>query len=333
LNYWESGLMAALGSFTWECCGETNPMSMNDFFSTTLGGMIVGEVTHRMAALARGKPGTTRKIAALALDPIGAAVSGIHKMPDNPPAYLPDYLGANVRVGAVWRGAAGTLDEAKAYGEFEFDFLYGDPFEEEATEPFDTFNGRLRLGGGGGISELMIRGRLVGRHVKDDPRTAIRLEVNQGFEYISNPAYELGSQSVYIGVPLRRKVGETMDLTFNCGGFIMPLGAISAEYVDVNERSYDYGPGGGGYLALNVARRGFPILNAVYAIFAIKTVNGSGGAHAAQMFTVEGNAPLGRKLGLGSSFRYFQRNSFYVSEPDTFTRYPEARVYMIWRLE
>ena len=335
LNYWESGLMSALGSFTWECCGETNRMSINDFFSTTLGGMIVGEVTHRMASLARnpkqGQAGLGGKIAAIVLDPMGAVVN--RKANDNPPASVPDYLAANVRLGAVWRGAAGTLDQAKAYPEFEFDFQYGNPFDEDAREPFDSFNGWLRLGGGGGISELILRGRLVGRHVKDSPATAIRFEVNQGFEYISNPAYEFGAQAVYVTFPLRRKLSETTNVTLTSGGFILPLGAISAEYVDVNERSYDYGPGGGGLVALRLNRAGLPILSAAYAVFAINTVNGSGGSHVAQLTVVEGNAPLFRKLGLGASFRLFQRNSFYVTQPDTFTRYPEARVYMIWRLE
>ena len=338
LNYWESSLMAALGSFTWECCGETNRMSVNDFFSTTMGGMVVGEVTHRLANVARGNPsqGKTSKmgqIGALALDPIGGAVSGIRNKPDNPPARLPDYLGANVRVGAVWRGAAGTLDEAKAYGEFEFDFLYGNPFDEDAREPFDTFWGRLRLGGGGGISELFLRGRLVGRRLKDSAQTAVRFEVNQGFEYISNPAYEFGSQAVYVGFPLRRKLSETTNFVLSSGGLMLPLGAISSEYVDVNERTYDYGPGGGGYVQFQLSRRGFSVLNATYAVFAIKTVNGSGGSHAAQFFNAEGGVPIGRRLGVGAGYRLFQRNSFYEREPDTFTRYPEARIYLIWRLE
>ena len=331
LNYWESGLMSALGSFTWECCGETNRMSINDFFSTSLGGMVVGEVNHRLAALSRSKGGTSRKIAALVLDPIGVAVN--RKANDHPPASVPDDVGANVRLGAVWRGAAGTLDEAKAYPEFEFDFLYGDPFEQDAREPFDTFQGYIRLGGGGGISELMLRGRLLGRHVKDTASTAIRFEVTQGFEYIANPAFELGSQAVYVRFPLRRKLSETTNLVLTSGGFILPLGAISAEYVDVNERTYDYGPGGGAHVALQVQRRGFTVLNAVYAVFAINTVNGSGGSHVAQVAAFEANAPLSRKIGLGASYRLFQRNSFYVTQPDTFTRYPEARVYMIWRLE
>jgi hypothetical protein len=74
-------------------------------------------------------------------------------------------------------------------------------------------------------------------------------------------------------------------------------------------------------------------LSGTYFVLAINTVNGSGGAHAAQMFAAEANVPVYKKLGVGANYRLFQRNSFYVSQPDTFTRYPETRVYLTWRLE
>jgi len=335
LNYWESGLMSALGRVMWECCGETARMSINDFFATSLGGMVVGEVFHRLAALARnpkeGEAGTGAKITAMAFDPIGAVAN--RKANDNPPASVPDELGSNLRLGSVWRGAGGTLSEAKAYPELEFDFQYGNTFNQESREPFDVFWSRLRLGGGGGISEFMIQGRLAGWHLRDSTSTAIRIEVDQGFEYISNPAYVFGGQAVFVSLPLRRKLSDTASFTLSSGGIILPLGAISAEYVNINQRNYDYGPGGGGTVSSQVIRRGLAVLSAAYTVLAINTVNGSGGAHVAQAFAAEGNVPLFKKLGAGASYRLFQRNSFYVSEPDTFTRYPETRVYLIWRLK
>ena len=53
LSFYESAAMAAFGSATWEFYGETNKASLNDFINTTLGGIAIGEVLHRVAWLVR----------------------------------------------------------------------------------------------------------------------------------------------------------------------------------------------------------------------------------------------------------------------------------------
>src|SRR6185436_15292868 len=46
-NYYNSGRA------TWEFYGETNKPSLNDFINTTLGGIAIGEVLHRVSWLMR----------------------------------------------------------------------------------------------------------------------------------------------------------------------------------------------------------------------------------------------------------------------------------------
>jgi hypothetical protein len=53
LSFWESGAITAFGSGTWEYFGETNHASLNDLINTTLGGIALGEMFHRMAWLVR----------------------------------------------------------------------------------------------------------------------------------------------------------------------------------------------------------------------------------------------------------------------------------------
>ena len=51
LNFWESFLYSAAGSFVWEIAGETTNPSINDMIATSIGGTFLGEPFFRMATL------------------------------------------------------------------------------------------------------------------------------------------------------------------------------------------------------------------------------------------------------------------------------------------
>ena len=50
-DFWESGAFALLGSYLWECCSEIEPPAINDLVNTTLGGMVTGEISHRLSRM------------------------------------------------------------------------------------------------------------------------------------------------------------------------------------------------------------------------------------------------------------------------------------------
>lgn len=52
LNFWESCPYVLGGSLMWEFWGENEPAAINDVFSTTFGGIAIGEVLYRTSALA-----------------------------------------------------------------------------------------------------------------------------------------------------------------------------------------------------------------------------------------------------------------------------------------
>ena len=51
LGFWESSSLAVAASIAWECCGETLKMSANDVVSTSLGGVAMGEMIHRLGSV------------------------------------------------------------------------------------------------------------------------------------------------------------------------------------------------------------------------------------------------------------------------------------------
>ena len=61
-NFYQSSLAAVAGSFIWETAGETQAPAINDFINTSFGGIILGEMTHRVSRniLARNRSGYNR---------------------------------------------------------------------------------------------------------------------------------------------------------------------------------------------------------------------------------------------------------------------------------
>lgn len=48
-NVWQSSIATAVGSYVWETGGETQAPSINDFVNTTFGGILLGEMMHRVS--------------------------------------------------------------------------------------------------------------------------------------------------------------------------------------------------------------------------------------------------------------------------------------------
>ena len=114
LSFYESAAVTAFGSTTWEYYGETNFPSLNDFVNTTLGGIALGEMFHRVAWLVRNPRATGRgrlwnEIGAMAIDPITGAnrflTGDASRVTDKPPEMVPASLMANLSAGVLWRGS------------------------------------------------------------------------------------------------------------------------------------------------------------------------------------------------------------------------------------
>jgi hypothetical protein len=73
LNFYESFLYTAAGSFLWEIGGERTRPSINDQITTTFGGTFLGEPLFRMAGLLLetegGRPGFWRELGAAVISP------------------------------------------------------------------------------------------------------------------------------------------------------------------------------------------------------------------------------------------------------------------------
>ena len=152
LGFWESSSLAVAGSLLWECCGETLKMSANDVISTSLGGVAMGEMIHRLGSviLDNRDKGASRVLREASIFPFDI-VRGFNRVlfrdqyrspnPEEPLDWRPRRLGALVSLGARRVGNEGELsgEGAKTAPFVDLWVAYGSVFDNERRRPYDSF--------------------------------------------------------------------------------------------------------------------------------------------------------------------------------------------------
>ena len=339
MSFWESAPYAALGSATWEFFGETHHASMNDFITTTVGGMAIGEMLYRAGWLVRdttksGGARTKNEILAMLIDPVTGAnrfLSGDAKKVSERPSELSSVRAvSDLEAGVLWRGDNTRAVNATGEPYLQMNLAYGDLLGTSSRAPFDAFNVDVRFGGGSAISEANIRGRLYGRRFGKAGEPGSQFMVMQAYSFSSNNVYEFGGQSVGPAVTNRHALSDRSELITRGGGGVMLLGAFSSPFVFGENRDYDFGPGLVGTANAVLRVDGFPVARLAYSLVYLHVVSGTAGDHVAQSVAAEGLVPLRRQLRLGASVEYIRRKIYYDYESDVDDKYPQFRVYLAW---
>lgn len=350
LSYWESVPLAFLGSWEWEYLGETHRPSLNDFFFTSLGGIALGEMTHRAASVvrdngARGRDRTWSEIWGTLIDPLGSFNRLIHgEMNDvgpNPQEHFPTALGLLGQAGVrVVGDSLGDLNNAAAAPTFLVDLTYGDPFAAPFQGPWDAFRFKAQVSpgksvAGGWINLVRAYGRLYSRELAaPDAPNRHQFTVWQRHEYVNNPAYVFGGETAGFGILSRWGSPGDWSVVTSAALEGIIMGAVGGDTVSSGGgRLYDFGPGIGFSLSASVHRRGMRVLDAGYRSDYVHSVSGFDADHYVHFVGVEGIAPIRRGLGLGGTANFYARNSRYSWRAPEDRTFPEFRVFLSWTLD
>lgn len=343
LDFWESAPLTAAGSLMWEYMGESHRPAFNDWIATTMGGIAIGESLHRLSSLVLNNEstGTTRvlkEVAGAAMNPM----RGFNRLMRGDVSYVgpsdfqrdPGFLGIRIDAGARAIGEGRSLENGQTHGFVTFEFEYGDIFSKDYSKPFDDFRFSLQLNGRNkqAIGRFQIQGVLYSSELKPDTRHLFRVWHN--YDYINNDALEFGRNGVTIGVDSRFPISDKLEIRTTVGGNIIVLGGINSEFVGVNDRTYDFGPGVGVDLEARLLRRGslFRYLSLGYTVDWLHTVSGADGEHVAQFAILTAAAPIRGTFGVGADAAVSLRNSYFRKFPDTDQRNPQLRLYLTWWL-
>lgn len=340
LSFWGSAPLTFLGSAEWEYFGETLRPSLNDLYMTAFGGIVFGEVGHRLGGLvrsnrARGLSRVVRELAAMPLDPVGGlnrVVRGeflrVHADPndrDRSP------LSVDLQVGGRVAVDSGPGRPSSASGTLLADFSYGDAFAQGYRQPFDVFRARLQVSSTG-INTARIRGRLFGRELTD---TAAGMRhvftVALKSEYVAGPAYKFGGPSLESGfVSDFKLVGHAHVQTELYAEWLL-LAGLDAPGAGSRARTYDFGPGGGFNAAASLQVTGRSLLAVRYRFAYVHSVSGSAADHFTNFVSLEASLPITRSFGLGGYAGWYRQRSHYLNGDGALLTFPEFRAYITWR--
>jgi len=143
MGFFESILVTAFGSFTWEFMWESERPGRNDSIITTLGGMNLGEVLFKMANLvppgsAPGRAGMLQKILRFLVNP----VAGVSPAKARPYASQTHRYSLGFPLGAAY--TSDGLSTVKIGVRLEYEDAFRDP--NSKPNPYDWFSFDARVG-------------------------------------------------------------------------------------------------------------------------------------------------------------------------------------------
>jgi hypothetical protein len=229
------------------------------------------------------------------------------------------------------------------------DLLYGDPTTGRSRLAYDAFTVRLRFGGGGGLSEARVRGRLLGEPFATDRG---HFMVVQSYDFDSNDAYHYGAQSFNATVGWTSRLTSRTSMWFGGWGGLTVLGAVDSLPVDLETvpveaatpdegagqgvsegpRYYDYGPGSNFGAFVNLSHNKKPFLVFGYEGRHLYSLDGVRANHLLHRARLDLLVPVHRSLGFGATGEYFDRQTFYQDQHHTKKQhhYPQFRLYFTW---
>lgn len=198
LGFWTSAPFTFGASWLWEVAGETTRPSINDQVTTTVAGIVFGEVLYRFAGALRAEGGAWNGALASVLAPMSALnerALGRSQALAAPPSRW------RLALGGAGLSAGGPGDGAQTLGYGALSFTYGLPASEdlELEHPFDHFV--LDLGwtaAADPAATLRARGLLAGTTFENGPARGLA-GAYLSFDLDSMPSHRVSTSALGAG--------------------------------------------------------------------------------------------------------------------------------------
>ena len=237
--------------------------------ATTIGGVCLGEVTHRLSALVlddrdRGMKRFLRELAGAVICPIRAfnrIVTGRAWQVSDKYYKYHDYTKLPVTLalsaGNRYLADQGGLFRGESNPYLDVSIAYGDPMNMEQNSPYDYFTANVTFGLSGNqplISGIHLLGRLWGAQVSETEHLEAQAGIFQHFNYYDSKAVKDGTDRVPFRISEAAAAGPGLIMRFKRSGSMrylqqsfhlsgILLGGSMSDYYNVIDRDYNMGSG------------------------------------------------------------------------------------------
>jgi hypothetical protein len=216
----------------WEYRGEIHRPSLNDFISTTVGGVALGELTWQLSGLvldnqATGSSRFWKEMTGMGINPArGFNQLFFHdwsRVGPNPASRTPELMRGSMRAGARLVDQGGGIDKGALQPFVGFDFVHRGPFTQPYTKSVDVvlFSAQLNTGDASFIGRLSTYGRLYSKRLDSRPEPRHVLILTQDYDYVNTFAYRVDCENC-----------ESIERFWSGSGYLR-AGATLGEHVRV----------------------------------------------------------------------------------------------------
>ena len=269
LSFFQSVPYSFCGSLMWETSCEIEPPAINDLIATTIGGVCIGEVTHRLSDLVYNDHsfGFSRFLR----EALGAVVCPMREFNRliNGDAWrirnkyykYHDYnrlpVDFKLSVGNCYLADKGSVFRGEANPYIDLALAYGDPFNEEENKPYDFFTANLTFGLSNNqplINNIHLCGRLWGTPINTGTSLKTEFGIFQHFNYYDSSPVKDGTNTVPFRISEAAAIGPGVIYSFPKVGNLAQLvqqiyvdgillGGSLTDYYNVIDRDYNMGSG------------------------------------------------------------------------------------------
>ena len=346
-SFGQSSLASFGGSLMWELVFETEAPAINDLVNTSAGGVIMGEMTHRIASRilkgeAYGIRRQGREVLATLVNPMlglnrlvtgrwGKPIAGAQ--PDSSVVTIDAETG--IRRIDTQHGDFLTKGVNSWFASFRLVYTTGDREEKKPFEDFmvytefadeDTTRYSYRF------NAMNIHGLLYGRGLLEQVPGRHQWSVSANYDYFNNKSFFYGGQSVNANFTSYFEIRRGIRLDAGVGAGAVLLAAVPDDHADPDKnRDYNYGPGvsvrAHGILDIANRFRFSTRYNSGYLF----TVSGTESTHS--LHTVSSDLSIRLFDGFYANINsgYFTLKGNYRGHPEVDKNYPFGRIGLGYR--
>ena len=330
-SFWGSIPYVLVGSWTWEYFGETYPPSEIDWNTTTLGGVYLGEITHRLSShLLRDNKNRgyrfLRNFGATVLDPIGQINGWFYK--DVRQSYRSENLepfpiSSQFSMGYSRLFKSNFELSSKSYLHMNYSLIYGDLFDQnENYKPFDFFIFRAWLDVNSfrdykqNYLSIMSHAPLLKFNNSDKNL----FTASSHYAFVHNNVFKIGALSLTVDYHFNRRSEQFTILSAIKLGPVL-FGSANSEVVEVIDifteddgeflRDYVYGKGYTLEAEALLLTKDFGRIITSFNNWVIYTQRDTPGTERNSIFKLEYYFPIWNNWALGFEFFHYHRAAHY----------------------
>ena len=266
MNYSENIPYCLANSLIWELFLEIEPPSINDLIASTIGGLAIGEATHRIAnsmnvSSSRGFYRVSKEIGSFLITPTESIqrllTCDLWKVKQKSDVYKLIPVKFQVGTGVGYFSDKSGFSKKRSRMTIVFNADYNDPFKLHKCKPFDYFNLHTTINFFSDqpfLNKLNIEAIIYGKNIELNNDNRILLGIFQHYDYFDTDTIS-GSSAIVpykISVPASYGLGvlfksqsDDNDVFFSSGLHLnaVLIGAGLTDHYHLGKRNYNFGAG------------------------------------------------------------------------------------------